>query len=56
MKIKTGSLKTNKIDKHLARSSRKKRGRGLKSMKLEMKNEITTDTTEIQGGNCMPIK
>ena len=28
--------------------SSRKRGRGLKSIKLEMKKEVTTDTTEIQ--------
>ena len=42
--------KINKIDKPLARLIRKKKMRGLKSIKLEMKEEklITTDSTEIQ--------
>ena len=38
--------KINKIDKLLARLIKKKRG--LKSIKLEMKKEVTTNTTEIQ--------
>ena len=36
MKLKAGSLKSNKMDKPLARPIKKK-GRGLKSIKLEMK-------------------
>ena len=39
--------KINKIDKPLARLI-KKQGRGIKSTKLEMKMEKTTDNTEIQ--------
>ena len=38
----------NKIDKPLARLIKKKKGRKIKSTKLEMKMEITTDNTEIQ--------
>ena len=40
--------KINKIDKPLARLIKKKKGRKIKSTKLEMKMEITTDNTEIQ--------
>ena len=39
--------KINKIDKPLVRLIKKK-GRRIKSTKLEMKMEITTDNTEIQ--------
>ena len=40
--------KINKIEKPLARLIKKKKGRKIKSTKLEMKMEITTDNTEIQ--------
>ena len=46
-KLKTGSLKINKIDKPLAKLIKKKRRR-IKSTNLEMKMEKSQQTTQIQ--------
>ena len=49
MKLRAGSLKRNKIDKHLVRLTKKKREKAQINKIRNERGEVTTDTNKYKG-------